>query len=99
MFRRWFYFDTLDVYIRRNHRYINGAFVPCLVLASVEVKEPLRGQGHFSALLDGLAALAQARGEVFIVENVFSEIVRGACVRREYIDVRGDRTNYARPPT
>jgi hypothetical protein len=40
--------------------------------------------------------LADQRGEVLLVENVISEIVRGALLRRGFVDYQGNGANYAK---
>jgi GNAT superfamily N-acetyltransferase len=95
-FRRWFNGCDMHVYIRVGQRIIGGRFVRTLELSNVTVDEGSRGQGRFSYLLDGLTALARMRGETLFVESVLNEIVRGALVRRGFVDYRGDGMNYVK---
>lgn len=96
VFRRWFNLPRIEVYIRINQRTIGGKIVRTLELSSVEVEEHARGKGQFSRLLDGMIKLSSQRGEVLIVENVISDIVRGALLRRGFTDYQGNGANYAR---
>lgn len=96
VYRRWFDFNYLEVYVRVNQRVIEGQMVRTLELSNVEVQESMRGQHRFSRLLDGMMTLADQRGEVLLVENVISDIVRGACVRRGFIDYQGNGSNYVK---
>jgi GNAT superfamily N-acetyltransferase len=96
-FRRWFYLRQIEVYLRVNLRIIDGDFVRTLELSGVEVDEDARGRGLFSRLLDGLVLLARERGEVLFVENVINDIVRGALLRRGFIDHQGKGIHYVAP--
>jgi GNAT superfamily N-acetyltransferase len=96
LYRRWFDFRYIEVYIRLNHRYICGQVVRTLELSNVSVDETERGQGRFTRLLDGLMTLAKKRGEVLLVENVVNEIARGALLRRGFIDYEGRKANYVK---
>lgn len=96
VYRRWFNLPRVEVYIRLNRRVICGHIVRTLELSNVEVDEDARGKGQFSRLLDGLAKLARQRGEVFLVENVVSDIVRGALLRRGFLDYQGNGANYVK---
>jgi GNAT superfamily N-acetyltransferase len=93
-FRRWFYGHHIQVYIRINQRNVYGRFVRTLEVSNVTVDEDARGNGYFTRLLDGLIELANTRGETLFVENVISDIVRGAIIRRGFVDHQGDGANY-----
>jgi GNAT superfamily N-acetyltransferase len=93
-FRHWFYGDNIQVYIRVNQRNIYGRFVRTLEVSNITIDEDARGKGYFSRLLDGLIALADTRGETLFAENVISDIVRGAIIRRGFVDYQGDGANY-----
>lgn len=97
VFRRWFNLPRVEIYVRVNQRHIGGRIVRTLELSNVEVDEHARGKGQFSRLLDGMAMLARQRGEVLLVENVISDIVRGALLRRGFIDYQGNGANYVQP--
>jgi hypothetical protein len=94
VFRRWFDYAYIEVYIRVNQRIIDGQLVRTLELSNVEVQESMRGQHRFSRLLDGMMALARQRGESLLVENVINDIVRGAVLRRGFTDYQGNGQNY-----
>jgi hypothetical protein len=96
VFRRWFDYNYIEVYVRVNQRAIDGQIVRTLELSNVEVQESMRGTHRFSRLLDGMVTLAEQRGEVLLVENVISEIVRGAVLRRGFIDYQGNGANYVK---
>lgn len=97
VYRRWFDFNYLEVYVRVNQRVIDGQIVRTLELSNIEVQESMRGQHRFSRLLDGMMTLARQRGEVLLVENVISDIVRGAVLRRGFIDYQGNGQNFISP--
>jgi hypothetical protein len=96
VFRRWFDYNYIEVYVRVNQRVIDGRAVRTLELSNVEVQESMRGTNRFSRLLDGMMTLADQRGEVLLVENVISDIVRGAVLRRGFTDYQGNGANYVK---
>lgn len=85
--RRWFYADGIEAYVRAGVRPMTGNPGRTLDLANVEIAPALQGQRLFSALLDGLQALAADRRLTLVVENVLSDIVRGAVLRRGYTPI------------
>jgi ribosomal protein S18 acetylase RimI-like enzyme len=94
MFRRWFEGPHIQVYIRVGQRVVYGRLARTLEVSNITIDEDARGQGHFSRLLDGFIELANARGETLFAENVISDIVRGAIIRRGFVDYQGDGANY-----
>lgn len=97
--RRWFsHAAGFEVYVRLGQRLAANGLMPSLELPNIEVAAALRGQGIFTALLDTLIPLAQARGLVLFVENVMNPIARDALVRRGFTLYQQERISYILQP-
>jgi hypothetical protein len=75
--------DVMMVYARRaTCRTLAGCPVVTLDIASVRVKERLRGRGHFTEMLTQL--VATARVDAIFVENVHNERLAARLVRDQW---------------
>lgn len=81
--RGWLKLGTVSVYFRRCYHVIDGAMVPCLDIANVNVVPPSKGK--FTELLDWLEIdfMPRTGGTIFL-ENVINERLRPYLLRRGY---------------
>jgi GNAT superfamily N-acetyltransferase len=77
----------LVVYVRKAHHIINEKMVQCLDVASIDVPERHRGQGHFHRWLQKAEATARAYGLVVRVESILEPRLVPFLARRGYLRV------------
>jgi hypothetical protein len=64
---RWIPFLTLDVYMRKSHRVVEGSQIDCIDIASVEVFS--KGEGDFTRFIIEVESI----GYPVFIENILEE--------------------------
>lgn len=74
--------EGLTLYARKSSRLWQGAVLPCLDVATVELHPALRGLGVGKRVFDRIEALARAYRRCVYVENVLNPVLEQLLLKR-----------------
>lgn len=83
--------DIVRVYVRIGQRFVDGASLSALTLASIDVDEDFQHQGIFQALLRGMQKhLPDCGAQALFVESVLSEHLPRVLARENFSRLKHD---------